>query len=103
MISGLPTVDIEDLRRNTDLVNYGKNDKIIIWLFQVLESFDMSLRTAFVQFVTGTSRVPPEGFKALQGFNGAQKFNIHKYYDVKHLPRSHTCFNQLDLPPYESK
>ncbi len=33
MISGLPTVDIEDLRRNTDLVNYGKNDKIIIWLF----------------------------------------------------------------------
>lgn len=63
----------------------------------------MSLRTAFLQFVTGTSRVPPEGFKSLQGFNGAQKFNIHKYYDVKHLPRSHTCFNQLDLPPYESK
>lgn len=63
----------------------------------------MGLRTAFLQFVTGTSRVPSEGFKALQGYNGHQKFNIHKYYDVKHLPRSHTCFNQLDLPPYESK
>jgi E3 ubiquitin-protein ligase HUWE1 len=38
----------------------------------------MSLRTSFLQFVTGTSRVPPEGFKGLNGFNGAQKFNIHK-------------------------
>lgn len=36
MISGRPTVDIEDLRRNTDLVNYMKNDSIIIWLFEVL-------------------------------------------------------------------
>lgn len=33
MISGLPTIDIEDLRKNTDLVNYNKTDQIIIWLF----------------------------------------------------------------------
>lgn len=59
MISGLPTIDIEDLKKNTDLVNYNKTDQIIIWFFEVLESFDMSLRTAFLQFVTGTSRVPP--------------------------------------------
>jgi len=36
MISGRPTIDIEDLRRNTDLVNYLKNDQIITWLFEVL-------------------------------------------------------------------
>lgn len=59
MISGLPTIDIDDLRRNTDLVSYHKNDKIIVWLFEVLQEFDMSLRTAFLQFITGTSRVPP--------------------------------------------
>lgn len=59
MISGLPTIDIVDLKRNTELTNYTKTDKIIIWLFEVLESFDMSLRTSFLQFVTGTSRVPP--------------------------------------------
>jgi hypothetical protein len=41
MISGRPTIDIEDLRRNTELVNYMKNDSIIVWLFEVLESFDM--------------------------------------------------------------
>ena len=103
MISGLPIIDISDLKANTDLVNYNKTDQTIIWLFQVLESFDMSLRTAFLQFVTGTSRVPSEGFKGLQGFNGPQKLNIHKDFDQEHLPRAHTCFNQLDLPGYDKK
>ena len=41
MISGRPSIDIEDLKRNTQLVNYIKNDQIITWLFEVLESFDM--------------------------------------------------------------
>ena len=103
MISGLPTIDINDLKQNTDLINYNKNDQIIVWLFEVLEEFDMSLRTAFLQFVTGTSKVPSDGFKGLQGFHGHQRLNIHKDYETKHLPRAHTCFNQLDLPPYESK
>jgi hypothetical protein len=103
MISGLPTIDIVDLKRNTDLVNYTKGSNIINWLFEVLESYDMSLRTAFLQFVTGTSRVPADGFKGLVGVDGPQKFSIHKYFDVKSLPRAHTCFNQLDLPDYPSK
>lgn len=58
MISGRPTIDIEDLRKNTELVNYTKNDQIILWLFEVLEDFGMEKRTAFIQFVTGSSRVP---------------------------------------------
>lgn len=33
MISGRPTIDIDDLKRNTELVNYVKNDQIIVWLF----------------------------------------------------------------------
>jgi len=41
MISGRPTIDIEDLKGNTELANYVKNDQIILWLFEVLESFDM--------------------------------------------------------------
>ena len=101
MISGLPTIDIQNLKSNTELVNYNKTDQIIIWLFEVLESFDMELRTAFLQFVTGTSRVPSEGFVALQGYNGLQKFNVHRDFNTEHLPRAHTCFNQLDLPAYE--
>jgi E3 ubiquitin-protein ligase HUWE1 len=55
-------------------------------------------------FLSGTSKVPLEGFKALQGIGGPQKFQIHKIYGASdRLPSAHTCFNQLDLPEYESK
>jgi hypothetical protein len=103
LISGRPTIDIEDLKRNTEYVNYLKHDQIIVWFFEVLEQFDMELRTAFLQFVTGSSRVPVEGFKELRGMNGIQKFSIHREFQEDRLPRAHTCFNQLDLPNYKSK
>jgi hypothetical protein len=35
------------------------------------------------------------------GSNGPQKFCIEKYGKDNILPRSHTCFNRLDLPPYK--
>lgn len=84
-------------------MNYQKTDNIIVWLFEVLESFDNNLRASFLQFVTGTSRVPSEGFKALRGMSGPQKFTIQKDFGVDKLPRAHTCFNQLDLPTYPTK
>nr|GEU94938.1 NADH kinase [Tanacetum cinerariifolium] len=49
-------------------------------------------------------KVPLEGFSALQGISGSQKFQIHKAYGSSdRLPSAHTCFNQLDLPEYPSK
>jgi len=47
--------------------------------------------------------VPLQGFKALQGMGGVNKFSIHKAFNTSQLPTSHTCFNQLDLPQYHSK
>lgn len=55
-------------------------------------------------FVTGTSKVPLEGFKGLVGMRGLQKFSIHKAYGGdSSLPCAHTCFNQLDLPEFTSE
>ncbi|KAI5060870.1 hypothetical protein GOP47_0023375 [Adiantum capillus-veneris] len=57
-----------------------------------------------LQFITGTSKVPLEGFQALQGISGPQWFQIHKAYGARErLPSAHTCLNQLDLPEYSSK
>lgn len=36
------------------------------------------------------------------GSNGPQRFCIEKVGKDTWLPRSHTCFNRLDLPPYKS-
>lgn len=60
------------------------------------------MRSRLLQFVTGTSRVPMNGFKELYGSSGPQPFTIEKWGSPSNLPRSHTCFNRLDLPPYES-
>ena len=59
-------------------------------------------KAKFLQFVTGTSRVPMNGFKELYGSNGPQLFTIERWGNPNSFPRAHTCFNRLDLPPYES-
>jgi E3 ubiquitin-protein ligase HUWE1 len=58
-----------------------------------------------LQFVTGSSKVPVEGFTKLQGMNGVEKFQITRIIvnDPMRLPQGHTCFNQIDLPEYSSK
>ena len=45
--------------------------------------------------------MPVNGFKDLQGSDGPRRFTIEKSGDPHGLPRSHTCFNRLDLPPYQ--
>ena len=40
--------------------------------------------------IKGTSKVPLDGFKALRGISGLQKFQIHKVSDSNSLPTSHT-------------
>ena len=46
------------------------------YLFEALAEFDNSDRQEFIQFVTGSSKVPVEGFKGLRGTNGVQKFTV---------------------------
>ncbi|KAG0456444.1 hypothetical protein HPP92_024232 [Vanilla planifolia] len=104
LISGLPDIDLDDLRANTEYSGYSNASPIIQWFWDVLQVFSKEDKARFLQFVTGTSKVPLEGFSALQGISGAQRFQIHKAYgSPNHLPSAHTCFNQLDLPEYPSK
>ncbi|SCN60689.1 E3 ubiquitin-protein ligase, putative [Plasmodium chabaudi adami] len=103
LISGIPTIDLNDLKENVEYHNYTPNSIQIIWLWEVLEEFDENKKASFLQFVTGTSRVPLGGFKNLMGMRGEQKMIIYKAYGEDRLPTAHTCFNQLDLPEYSSK
>ncbi|MCJ1309078.1 hypothetical protein MMC25_002733 [Agyrium rufum] len=103
LISGLPDIDVDDWKNNTDYHNYQASSAQIQWFWRAVRSFDKEERAKLLQFVTGTSKVPLNGFKELEGMNGFSKFNIHRDYGNKdRLPSSHTCFNQLDLPEYES-
>ncbi|KAI3685801.1 hypothetical protein L6452_35059 [Arctium lappa] len=104
LISGLPDIDLDDMKANTEYSGYSAASPVIQWFWEVAQGFSKEDKARLLQFVTGTSKVPLEGFSALQGISGSQKFQIHKAYGrPDHLPSAHTCFNQLDLPEYPSK
>ena len=103
LISGLPTIDLEDLRAHTEYNGYKLSDPIINWFWNVLRGFSDEEKALFLQFVTGTSKVPLDGFQDLRGSRGVQIFSIHKAFGANNLPCAHTCFNQLDLPEYKSE
>ncbi|CEL60680.1 E3 ubiquitin-protein ligase HUWE1 [Rhizoctonia solani AG-1 IB] len=103
LISGTPDIDIDEWRAATDYNGYNPSDPAIVWWWRALKSFDREERAKVLSFATGTSRVPLEGFKDLQGVQGTQRFSIHRAYgESDRLPQAHTCFNQIDLPQYSS-
>ncbi|XP_015253423.1 PREDICTED: NEDD4-like E3 ubiquitin-protein ligase WWP2 isoform X1 [Cyprinodon variegatus] len=102
MLCGMQEIDLADWQKNTIYRHYTKNSKQIHWFWQVVKEMDNEKRIRLLQFVTGTCRLPVGGFTELIGSNGPQKFCIDKVGKETWLPRSHTCFNRLDLPPYRS-
>jgi E3 ubiquitin-protein ligase HUWE1 len=123
LISGLPDIDVDDWKSNTEYTGYTASSPQIMWFWRAVRSFDKEERAKLLQFATGTSKVPLNGFKELEGMNGFSRFNIHKDYGGsggaaaaagaagaagatggagRRLPSAHTCFNQLDLPLYDS-
>ncbi|KAL4239440.1 E3 ubiquitin-protein ligase smurf2 [Mactra antiquata] len=106
MIGGLGKIDLEDWKLHTRLKHCTPDSNIVKWFWKAVESYDNEMRARLLQFVTGSSRVPLQGFKALQGSTGAagpRLFTIHLVdTNTDNLPKAHTCFNRIDIPPYEN-
>ncbi|KAL2790581.1 E3 ubiquitin-protein ligase NEDD4 isoform 5 [Daubentonia madagascariensis] len=103
LMCGLGDVDVNDWKEHTKYKNgYSVNHQVIQWFWKAVLMMDSEKRIRLLQFVTGTSRVPMNGFAELYGSNGPQSFTVEQWGTPEKLPRAHTCFNRLDLPPYES-
>ncbi|KAA8495039.1 E3 ubiquitin-protein ligase UPL2 [Porphyridium purpureum] len=105
LMSGTPEIDVADLKANVEYsAGYSASRAQIVWFWRSVALMDKDDLARLIMFVTGTSKVPLEGFAALPGMNGGvQKFQIHRVAgDSDRLPSAHTCFNQLDLPEYSS-
>jgi len=105
ILCGIPKVDVADWRLNTEYKSgFKSSDKVVRMFWDTIEEFDDEMRAAVLRFVTGTPKVPVEGFAALKGTGGATKlFCIQKVqWDVERLPQAATCFNTLYLPPYQT-
>ncbi|KZP31501.1 HECT-domain-containing protein [Athelia psychrophila] len=100
LIGGMSEIDMDDWIKFTDYRGYEKTDQVVEWFWQCIRSWPAERKSRLLQFATGTSRVPVDGFKGLQGSDGPRRFTLDRSGDPSQLPRSHTCFNRIDLPPY---
>ncbi|KAE8906373.1 hypothetical protein PF005_g5135 [Phytophthora fragariae] len=119
ILCGIPTIDTADWRANTHVryikLEDNKKNKIteeeqngvLEWFWIVVEGLAPEERARLLQFVTGTSRVPVEGFRGLMSSSGIiHQFTIQLVPRGKEksglFPKAHTCFNRLDLPMYRN-
>lgn len=107
LIGGIADIDVEDWKKHTDYRGYTEQDQVIrnFWTVsirvsssenaanagsQCIRSWDAEQKSRLLQFATGTSRIPVNGFKDLQGSDGPRRFTIEKSGSDKALPKSHT-------------
>jgi len=102
LIGGMSEIDVDDWMKHCDYRGYQQTDEVVQWFWKAVRSWPAEKKSRLLQFTTGTSRIPVNGFKDLQGSDGPRRFTIEKAGEITQLPKSHTCFNRLDLPPYTS-
>ncbi|KAG5888420.1 hypothetical protein JTB14_016323 [Gonioctena quinquepunctata] len=82
---------------------YTADSKVIKFLFEVLSSYDKEEQRMFVQFLTGSPRLPVGGFKALSPpLTVVRKTLEPNMNPDDFLPSVMTCVNYLKLPEYSS-
>lgn len=85
IVCGLGKIDINDWKSNTRLKHCTPDSNIVKWFWKAVESFDEERRARLLQFVTGSSRVPLQGFKALQGKISQSGNSANWFYTLQPL------------------
>ena len=103
IICGLPYIDLQEWQDFTEYRGeLSKSHETIIEFWKILNDLSQDELSLLILFVTGTPRLPVEGFASLKTTRGdPARFTIEPVpYSPGILPRAHTCFNRLDLPIY---
>ena len=97
LIGGIADIDVEDWKKHTDYRGYTESDEGIKNFWVLVRSWDSEQKSRLLQFATGTSRIPVNGFKDLQGSDGPRRFTIEKSGTAGALPKSHTWYVFLSI------
>lgn len=113
LIGGIADIDVADWKKHTDYRGYEETSPVIqnfwkvsldqggcrisptltlIFVLQCIQGWDAEQKSRLLQFATGTSRIPVNGFKDLQGSDGPRRFTIENSGSMEHLPKSHTWY-----------
>lgn len=100
LLCGSPDLDMKDWKNHTRLEGFDKDSmKIVDSFWEMVEEMNPLERSKLLQFVTGTTCVPNEGFEGLYPPFTLCRLRVKDTF----LPVAHTCLNRLDLPDYDSK
>ena len=108
IINGRPFIDIEEWKSFTQYREpLNQNSQIIIWFWEIMSTLNQSQLSNFLQFSTGTARVPIGGFAELESNRGnISRFTIVQIPFVnncKNYIKAHTCFNRIEIPNFPTK
>lgn len=88
VIAGAAEIDLNDWRAHTEYRSgYHDGHPVVEWFWSSISRFTNEQRLRLLQFVTGTSSIPYEGFAALRGSTGPRRFCIEKWGRPNSLPR----------------
>jgi hypothetical protein len=62
--------------KHTDYRGYQQGDEIVQWFWKAVKGWPAEKKSRLLQFTTGTSRIPVNGFKDLQGSDGPRRFTV---------------------------
>ncbi|XP_071161964.1 apoptosis-resistant E3 ubiquitin protein ligase 1-like isoform X1 [Mytilus edulis] len=98
LMCGTDNYSFSDFKQNAVISGDFAGSKLLEWFWAIVASFTDEQMARLLQFTTGSSQLPPGGFKDLD-----PNFTISfTSYSTNSLPTAHTCFNQLCLPSYTS-
>ncbi|CAL8258970.1 unnamed protein product [Lota lota] len=97
LVCGSPDLDMNALQKAAQYEGYTKTDPTVRCFWEVVMALPLEMQKKLLHFATGSDRVPIGGLASLN-------FKISKIdVSTDWLPVSHTCFNQICLPPYHSR
>ncbi|CAK4718224.1 unnamed protein product [Aphanomyces euteiches] len=105
ILCGMDSIDVSDWRANTDATLDLMLSPLLEWFWDIVASLSRDDRVKLLQYTTGASRVPVQGFRGLTSYDGKLcRFNLKGVpYTRGAYPVVHACYNRIDMPLYDRK
>ena len=97
LLNGRSDIDLEGLKANAQYTGgLTKSSAVCHYFWQVMDKMGVEQRRTVLKYITGTSQYPLDTYDPPFTLTHAEGEMSTA------LPRAHTCFNQIVLPPYQS-